>query len=154
MEKLHFMQAQVGHEGTSCIGDEDIAWRRINASRPHLQTRMPHDGEISCLKASMKENTEVGHPWVGMVCGQIEERQKHIDFKLRELVMRSPKIELIEAECLTINLPSVSALVTVRAEGDQIFVIVGSTEGPRNNVMNVNFDVSTSWDRTSVPGLD
>lgn len=68
--------------------------------------------------------------------------------------MNEPKVELVQAQGLTINFPSVGAPVTVRAEGDEIVVLVRLTLRPRDNVMNVDFDVSTSGDGAAVSSLD
>lgn len=68
--------------------------------------------------------------------------------------MSEPKVELIEPKGLTINFPSVGAPVAIRTEGDEIVVLVRLTLRPRDNVMNIDFDVSTSRDGTAVTGLD
>lgn len=112
------------------------------------------DGQEACLNAPVEEDGEVRHPWRLTTFSAIEERQHHVDLKLRELVMCSPKVELVESESLAINLPSVGATVAVWTEGNQVFVIVGLAGCPRHNVVDVHFDISTGVDSASVPSLD
>lgn len=68
--------------------------------------------------------------------------------------MDEPKVDFIESQALTINLPSICAPVAIRAKGDEIVVLVRLTLRPRDNVMNVDFDVSTGRDGATMPGLD
>ncbi len=68
--------------------------------------------------------------------------------------MGESKIDFVEPQALTINLPSVGSPMTIRAEGDEVVVLVRLTLRPRDNVMNVNFDVSTSGNSAAVPSLD
>ena len=68
--------------------------------------------------------------------------------------MDKAKIDLVESKSLTINFPSIGPPMAVRAEGDEIVVLVRLTLRPGDNVMNVNFDVSTSGNSASVSGLD
>ena len=68
--------------------------------------------------------------------------------------MSESQVEFVKPQAFTINFPSVGAPVTVRANGDEIVVIVRLTLRPRDNVMNIDLDVSASGDRASVPGFD
>ena len=68
--------------------------------------------------------------------------------------MSEAKVDLIEAQRFTVNFPSVGAPMAVRAEGDEIVVLVRLTLRPRDNVMNINFDISTGGDSTPMPSLD
>ncbi|MDR3424128.1 MAG: hypothetical protein P4M13_03490 [Alphaproteobacteria bacterium] len=68
--------------------------------------------------------------------------------------MSETKVQLVKPEALTINFPSVGAPVAIRAEGDEVIVLVRLTLRPRDNVMNIDFDVSTGGDGASVAGLD
>ena len=68
--------------------------------------------------------------------------------------MDEPNVNLVQPEGFTINLPSVGSPVAVRAEGDEIIILVRLTLRPRDNVMNIDLDVSTSRDGTSVARLD
>jgi hypothetical protein len=44
--------------------------------------------------------------------------------------------------------------MTIRANGDEVIVLVRLTLRPRDNVMDVNFDVSASGNSAAVAGLD
>jgi len=64
------------------------------------------------------------------------------------------KVDLVEAKAFTINLPSVGAPMAVGTEGDEIVVLVRLTLRPRDNVMNIDLNVSTGGDRAPVTSLD
>jgi hypothetical protein len=44
--------------------------------------------------------------------------------------------------------------MTVRAEGDEIVILVRLTLRPRDNVMDINFDITTGGDRTTMSRFD
>jgi hypothetical protein len=68
--------------------------------------------------------------------------------------MNEPEVELVEPKTFTINFPSVGAPMAVRTEGDEIVILMRLTLRPRDDVMNINFDVSASRDGTSMARLD
>ena len=68
--------------------------------------------------------------------------------------MDESKVDLVKTKRFTINFPSVGAPMAIWAEGDEIVILVRVTLRPRDNVMDVNFDVSTSGDCAAVSGLD
>ena len=68
--------------------------------------------------------------------------------------MNKSKVELVESEGFTINFPSVGAPMATRAEGDEVVVVMRFTFRPRDNVMDIDLDVSASVDGTTVPSLD
>lgn len=68
--------------------------------------------------------------------------------------MDKSKVELVEAQRFTINVPGISAPVTVGAECNEIVVLVRLTLRPRDNVMNVDLDVSAGRDGATMSGLD
>jgi hypothetical protein len=68
--------------------------------------------------------------------------------------MNEPQINFIKPKCFSINLPGVGAPVAIGAECDEIIILVRLALRPRDNVMNINLDVSTGRDGASVPSLD
>lgn len=68
--------------------------------------------------------------------------------------MSEAKVEFVKAEGFTVNLPTVGAPVAVRTEGDEVVILVRLTLRPRDNVMNIDFDVSASRDSAPVTSLD
>ena len=68
--------------------------------------------------------------------------------------MNEPQVELVEPQSFTINFPSIGTPVTVRTKSDEIVVLVRLRLRPRDNVMNIDFDVSTSGDGAAVASLD
>ena len=68
--------------------------------------------------------------------------------------MSKPEVEFVKPQAFTINFPSVGAPVAVRANGDEIVILVRLTLRPRDNVMNIDLDVSAGGDRASVPCFD
>ena len=68
--------------------------------------------------------------------------------------MREPEVELVKPEGFTVYLPSIGAPVAVRAEGDEVVILMRLTLRPRDNVVNVDLDVSTSRDGAAMPSLD
>jgi hypothetical protein len=68
--------------------------------------------------------------------------------------MSEPKVDFVKPQALTINFPSVGAPMTISAEGDEIVILVRLTFRPRDNVMNVNYDVSTGGNRAPVTCFD
>ena len=68
--------------------------------------------------------------------------------------MNESQVEFVEPEGLTINIPSIGAPMAIRAEGDEIVVGVRLTFRPRDNVMDIDFDVSTDGDSAAVARLN
>jgi hypothetical protein len=68
--------------------------------------------------------------------------------------MSEAKIELVEPQGLTINLPIVGAPVAVRTKGDEVIILMRLRLRPWDNVMNVNLDISTRRDGAAVARLD
>jgi hypothetical protein len=68
--------------------------------------------------------------------------------------MSESKIELVKSKTFTINLPPVGAPVAIRAEGDEVVVLVSLTLRPRDNVMDIDLDISTGGDRAAMAGLN
>lgn len=68
--------------------------------------------------------------------------------------MSEPKVEFVEPQGFTINFPSIGAPMAVRAEGDEIVILMSLTIRPRDNVVDVNFNVAASGDSTSMPSLN
>lgn len=64
--------------------------------------------------------------------------------------MSESQVKFVESEGFTINLPTISSPVTVRTESDEIVILMRLTLRPRDNVMNINLDVSASGDSTSM----
>jgi hypothetical protein len=73
---------------------------------------------------------------------------------LRELVVSEPQVEFVEPQGLTVNFPSIGAPMVVRAKGDEVVVLVRLTVRPRDNVMDIDFDVSASGDGAPMTCLD
>ncbi len=68
--------------------------------------------------------------------------------------MNETQVNFVEPKSLTINLPSIGAPMAIRAESDEVVIFVRLTLRPRDNVMNVDLDVSASGDRAPMPSLD
>ena len=68
--------------------------------------------------------------------------------------MSEAKAEFVNEQGFTINLPSVGTPVAITTKSDEIVVIVSLTLRPRDNVMNVSFNVTTSGDGAPMAGLD
>jgi hypothetical protein len=80
--------------------------------------------------------------------------KQNIHLHLRELVVSEAKVELVEPKGFTINLPSVGAPVAIRAEGDEVVILVRLTLRPRDNVMNIDLDIPAGGNGAAVPGLN
>jgi hypothetical protein len=68
--------------------------------------------------------------------------------------MNKPQIEFVKTKGLTINLPSISTSMTIRTESDEVVILMRLTLRPRDNVVDVNLDISASGDCTAVSSLD
>ena len=69
--------------------------------------------------------------------------------------MNETQIKLVESEGFTINIPSlVGPPMTIRTKSDEVVILVSLRLRPRDNVMNVAFDISASGDSASVSSLD
>ena len=68
--------------------------------------------------------------------------------------MSEPKIVLVEPKRFTINVPFMASPMTIGTESDEIVILMSFTLRPRDNVMDITFNVSTSGDATPVPSLD
>ena len=68
--------------------------------------------------------------------------------------MSEPKIELVESKAFTINLPSIGEAMTIRTESDEIVILMSLTLRPRDNVMDLSVDVSTSGDSAAMSGFN
>lgn len=68
--------------------------------------------------------------------------------------MGKTQINLVETKGFLVDLPFVGAPVTIRTESDEIVILMRLTVRPRDNVMDIDIDVSASGDGTTVSGLD
>lgn len=68
--------------------------------------------------------------------------------------MNEPQIELVEPKRLSINIPGIGAPVTIGAECDEVVILVRLTLRPRDNVMNIDLDVSASGDGAPMSRFD
>lgn len=68
--------------------------------------------------------------------------------------MNEPQIELVEPKCLSINIPGIGAPVTIGAECDEVVILMRLTLRPRDNVMNVDLDVTAGGDGAPMSRLD
>jgi hypothetical protein len=68
--------------------------------------------------------------------------------------MSESQVELIEPECLSVDFPAIGAAMTIRTEGNKVFVFVQSTRFPRDDVVDFHIEMPTSGDGASVTGLD
>ena len=68
--------------------------------------------------------------------------------------MSETQVGLVEPQTFTVNLPAISAPVAVCTESDEVVILVRLTLRPRDNVMNLNLDVSAGGDRATVSRLD
>jgi hypothetical protein len=152
------MKAKLGNKGPSSVSQDEKTGASVNAALTacHCDTRVIafHDPEVASLKCPVEKDHHEFLPWQVGTFAALKEHQDRIDLKLRELVMSSPQIELVEGEALCINLAPVGATVAVRAEGNKVFVIVRSNLFPRDDVVNVYFDLATSGDGAAVPSFD
>ena len=67
--------------------------------------------------------------------------------------MNKSQIEFVKSKGLTINLPTIGTPMAIRAEGDEIVILMRLTLRPRNNMVDIDLDVSASGDCTAMPGL-
>ena len=68
--------------------------------------------------------------------------------------MNESKIKFIKPKGFTINLPAVGEPVAVRTESDEIVILMSFAIRPRDNVMDINLDVSAGGDGASVTSFD
>lgn len=68
--------------------------------------------------------------------------------------MHKSKVDLVEPQGFTINLPSIGAPVAIRTKGDEIVILMRLTLRPRDNMMDIDLDVSACRDGASVASLD
>ena len=83
-----------------------------------------------------------------------EQLKQDIHLNLRIFVMSKSKIDFVEPKAFTINFPSIGAPMTIRTESDEVVILMRLTLRPWDNMMNFNFDVSTSGNSAAVTGLD
>lgn len=60
----------------------------------------------------------------------------------------------VDSEAFTVNFPFFGAPMTIRTKSDEIFIVMRFRIRPRDNVMNIDLDVSAGGDGTSVSGLN
>lgn len=80
--------------------------------------------------------------------------KNQIDFYLGELIMSETKVSLVDAQSLVIDIPSISANVTIRTEGNKVFILVFAADRPGGDVVEFHMDMATSGDGTPVTSLD
>ena len=68
--------------------------------------------------------------------------------------MGKAQVDLVHSQAFSVDLSTVGAPVTVRADGDEIVVFVRLALRPRDDVVNIDFDVTTSRNGASVASLD
>jgi hypothetical protein len=86
--------------------------------------------------------------------GKAFQFEQNIHLKLGVFIVDESEIEFVKSQGLTINLPSIGAPVAVRAEGDEVVILVSLTLRPRDNVMNVDLNVSAGGDGAAVSSLN
>lgn len=79
--------------------------------------------------------------------------KQNINFHLTKLVVDKAKVLLVQAQRLSINLPTICATMTVRTQGDQIFILVRFAISPRHDVVNIGLDIAAGWDCAAMPRL-
>jgi len=67
--------------------------------------------------------------------------------------MGEAELGFVDAQTFTVNLPGLSHPVAIRAEGNEVVIVMRLTLSPRNNVVNLDYDVSASGDGAAVPCL-
>ena len=80
--------------------------------------------------------------------------KKDIDLQLGKLVVGEPKIVLIHFQAFSVYFTTVGSAVAVRAEGDEVVVLMFATFHPRHDMMNLDFDVATGGNGTSMASFD
>ena len=85
---------------------------------------------------------------------QARKLKQKINLNLGKLVVSEAQIEFVEPQSFAINLPSIGAPVAIRTEADEVFVLVRLTLRPRDNVMNIDLDVTTGGDGAAVSSLN
>ena len=68
--------------------------------------------------------------------------------------MDESKIELIELKGFTINITGMGAPMTIRAEGNEVVILMRLALRPRDNMMDISIEVPTSGDRAPMPSLN
>lgn len=68
--------------------------------------------------------------------------------------MNESQVEFIKPKGLTINLPTIGSPMAIRAEGDEVVILMRLTLHPWDNMVNIDLDVSASGDCTAMSGLD
>jgi hypothetical protein len=151
--KLEFADAQIFQKLTPFVRHEQKVGARAHALHVHASWPLP-DFDVAGVYNPLEEDVVERGPLDGLTSIQLAEFEKNVHLQLGKFVMDEPKVELVKSQALTINLPSVGAPVAIRTEGDEVVVLVRLTLRPRNNVMNIDLDVSTGGDSAAVTRLN
>lgn len=68
--------------------------------------------------------------------------------------MKEPEVEFVHPKRFSIDVVVPGSTMAVRADRDEVVVVVRLACGPRNDVVNVNVDVPTGGDSAAVTSLD
>jgi hypothetical protein len=88
-----------------------------------------------------------------LIAPQLLELEKNIHFPPRELIIDEPKVELVEAQALAIDLSSIGAPVTIRTKDNEVVILVRFALRTWDDVVNIDLDVSAGGDSATVAGL-
>lgn len=68
--------------------------------------------------------------------------------------MDKSQIDLVEPQRFAINFTVISSPMTVRTKSDEVVILMSLRLCPRDNVMNVDLDVSASGNSAAVAGFN
>lgn len=125
----------------------------VHSKKSNRAHRLLRRNKLSIEQTLEKKNVE-RRPLNSTAGTELLKLVQHIHFQLGEFIMSEAQVELVEPQTFTINIPSVGAPVTVGTKSDEIVILVRLTLRPRDNVMNIDLDVSASGDSTPMAGFD
>jgi hypothetical protein len=112
------------------------------------------DDDVPCVKKPLDEQNHRRRKRKSVPWRELDCFKQDIDLELREAVMSESQTRFINTERLAVDLGSICSAVAIGAECNEVVILVLLTVFPRDDVVNVNLDVSARWDGAPVARFD
>ena len=103
------------------------------------------------IKKPFYEQYQVHRERYAVSCREAIEFKQCVYFKLRILVVSESQVCFIEAHGLAVNFITTGTAMTVGANRDEVFILMFFTRLPRNDVVNINFNVAARGNSATMP---
>ena len=150
---LNIVDLERFHVGIAKVGYHQIVGVGLHTSDRYADGCLNSPNESGIQEAFHKQHQicrELASAW----WRGFGELKQDIDFELGKAIVGESQVGLVHPKRLPVDLSLVNPSVTIRAESNQVLVEMFSARLPRDDVMDIDVDVSASRYRTPVPCFD